>query len=1495
MEALVVGRKYDHIEIEFRSYRNRMIHSMVGSGSAAVGLTLAAWKEDEYRTMNTKNTSPRPMRHLLCISALLACASTYPQTYYVDANVATSGDGSIGAPFKTIADLNNAVVNHEIQSNTTVYLRRGGEYPGTITTASSASNVHIGPDPQSSGTDPVLFGSEVVEVGADVVFDDPLDPDDGDWEDQGGGVWKIVLDPGVIPKYLFNGGSVCTLARSPNAGTWMRNQVYHTDAAQTTLYATTAFPNAAAGSQIVIRESNFRFSVREVVGIVPEAVNPGWYTAIPTDNTVVDKIQLDAPLVSSQVTYYDWGFFLQNKLEWLDQEGEWWFNPGSGELYLKTNGSAPTDVRASIYLEGIHVQSGASQVVIEDLDLRHYYERGVRVRGGCTGVQLLGCDITDMANGYYDSSGPGQSYGHTVSGCRFERIFNVGLYSMGGYGPNSQPTLITGNTFQQIGTIAGLGGDFGYQGSVCAGLGYLAEHNTYETIGYAPVGLFGTGTFRENSLTKGLTVLNDGGGVQIDRCDGVKIQDNIITNMGDPSNLLQGAATNFYAAEPITYGIYFGDHYIVNTTVEGNTVSGCDKGIHVDHSLCSENAVIRNNTLFGNRVQLSITDFSNYRNTDMIDEEYVPLPAECSGNGNGTSDQGIGGVNYRSTYTDIYTDNILYCLGGDQRCLEFGQVYASAFAGTEGLVRFGTFDRNYYFDPFSDVPVHIGTFYGKRVTIPQTLPVWRQSTEQDQGSFTSPLHLKDYSATLLNLTDIVSDGDFTGLNVGLWDWPVCLPNQPACGSRSIVTMNGEPALRSVNCRNVEEACAYTAFTSNDPEDYLLRFTLRTAGHGTLRGTICYDNTPVTQNYVGGRSFGTGPEPRTYEIPIHLEDAPDDYTYAIFLDEEFESGARTTSDVTVDNVEVYSCTMDPDHYANEIAPNHILRYNNPLEQTMNDPQNVAATGGEVTLGPGCWSDVYGTIYSGTVPLDPWESIVLFKLSGAFDHSNGYTVNGDEVWSTDKNIRGSLVVPNGASLTIDGATIGFADSRVDNNPTTNVVVQPGGVLRLVNGALLTSVPGAACDGGMWDGVKVLGNETSVGAGLVEMNSGARIENAYVALLGSNGDPVTLNTSSGAGGRMLLDDAGFVNNVRDVVRYGEQQPVDMVVNNCRFITTRELVDPTLVPLSHVWLLSTGTTSFHGCTFGNLRDDLPSDPEERGVCGIVGLAANVNVEPLAPGEPGNRFVNLYSGVKHYSVNQTTLVVDQNLFEGCSRGVAVVGTPNVTFTRNEVHVRGTEGSSPANYGTYFYNSRSFEYEQNSFLGMDDGALKAGSVFHTIGPYNDEVYKNTYDRFNGSIGTLYSAGLIFSGVNSSADQSAGISWRCNDLSLLHENDHDVGFTDGAGATTVRNTQGTDLNQQTLAGNRYTDLNIVCTNAPDKHLYVEDGNINLFYYNHHEQVVADQYDLRPECSSPPIDPQMQFSVSPGVYYTDDPVMGSCVPNLAIPTPSVDIEDEIVWAE
>ncbi|MEZ4760448.1 MAG: hypothetical protein R2810_11775 [Flavobacteriales bacterium] len=83
------------------------------------------------------------------------------------------------------------------------------------------------------------------------------------------------------------------------------------------------------------------------------------------------------------------------------------------------------------------------------------------------------------------------------------------------------------------------------------------------------------------------------------------------------------------------HGIYFGNTTIRNTIVRRNTVKNCvSSGIHVDHTMVASGNQVKDNVLFNNGVQLSISDFSNYNGpgaAPRITCRLIPCtPAMCS-------------------------------------------------------------------------------------------------------------------------------------------------------------------------------------------------------------------------------------------------------------------------------------------------------------------------------------------------------------------------------------------------------------------------------------------------------------------------------------------------------------------------------------------------------------------------------------------------------------------------------------------------------------------------------------------------------------------------------------------------------------------------------------------------------------------------------------------------------------------------------------------------
>src|SRR5690606_32074582 len=91
-----------------------------------------------------------------------------------------------------------------------------------------------------------------------------------------------------------------------------------------------------------------------------------------------------------------------------------------------------------------------------------------------------------------------------------------------------------------------------------------------------------------------------------------------------------------------------------------------------------------------NSVHLSLSDYSN-------------CTVGGGGNGDCAGGFGVGGPNYRSTYDTEYTGNIMYSLHSGQLAMLQENAWAASYANA---VKFGTFTNNYYFNPFSDVPIH---------------------------------------------------------------------------------------------------------------------------------------------------------------------------------------------------------------------------------------------------------------------------------------------------------------------------------------------------------------------------------------------------------------------------------------------------------------------------------------------------------------------------------------------------------------------------------------------------------------------------------------------------------------------------------------------------------------------------------------------------------------------------------------------------------------------
>ncbi len=521
------------------------------------------------------------------------------------------------------------------------------------------------------------------------------------------------------------------------------------------------------------------------------------------------------------------------------------------------------------------------------------------------------------------------------------------------------------------------------------------------------------------------------------------------------------------------------------------------------------------------------------------------------------------------------------------------------------------------------------------------------------------------------------------------------------------------------------------------------------------------------------------------------------------------------------------------------------------------------------------------------LAPCEQMFAYSSEYPLDANGEHHITTDTEWTDDMNIAGSIVVDPGKTLTVNTATIGFAAST--QQLRTNIVVQPGGTLVVKNNGHLTSAP--ECTGqGMWDGVKVLGNGTTTGAGIAILESGAKFSNALTAIRcaeGSPMDPLQGNTSTG--GIVQATDATFENNFFDIAT----RPHTIVdptawgpssFTNCRFARTRALNNPHLAPGERVSLIGSANTEFIGCTFSNTST--VADPIFRGGA-IHAVNTGVRVDEDSDDNDRSQFRGFAMAVLHSAFEPTKPAhINAADFTGNLRGAFVAGTPNAIVTNNTFSV----ADEPLNdldiegaYGAYLHGCTGFEFEENTFTASGTDHPKVGAIFKNTGLEDNFFYNNTFNGFADV--SDRSVGSLVMGTNADEEGDlTGLRIKCNDYSATGINDHDVAFT--GDAVLIAESQGSiGVGTTDPAGNTFANVDQLTCNGNDaQHFYVENA-INTFTYWHHQP--QQNVELVPHCASEPIDPDGWYQNSAWQYNKPQ----SCPNDVS---GLVDIEDDATTA-
>ena len=332
-----------------------------------------------------------------------------------------------------------------------------------------------------------------------------------------------------------------------------------------------------------------------------------------------------------------WGYFINNHLNTLDREGEWYYDKTSRKVYLYTS-SAPASslIEASLVLKtdernwgainlGTDSANPVHDVIIDNFAVRGWFRSGIVSPTNLhsdenSAITIQNNTIRDMDDsginlfswvwGAADGlDGWRGGNGIAILNNRIDGANHFGIHTP------SRSTTIENNTIRDIGLIANLNesgmgcGKTGSEGTCTedgaglriytdnparSGYGFSVRYNRFENIAYNGIQMFGSSsTFAYNVFDQACIAKGDGGAINTfgSTVHDIQILNNIIRATTGNTDGTQASFRPLFG-----FGIYI-DQNSVNVISRGNTISGSTaSGILYQNS----SGLVENNILFAN-------------------------------------------------------------------------------------------------------------------------------------------------------------------------------------------------------------------------------------------------------------------------------------------------------------------------------------------------------------------------------------------------------------------------------------------------------------------------------------------------------------------------------------------------------------------------------------------------------------------------------------------------------------------------------------------------------------------------------------------------------------------------------------------------------------------------------------------------------------------------------------------------------------------------------
>ncbi len=583
---------------------------------------------------------------------LLFTTAGYGTTYYISADGNDENSGkSIKEAWKTIDKVNSLMP----VAGDSILFRRGDTWTGTIVVkASGSEDAPIFYGAYGKGNKPLITGS--VEING--------------WSKHTGNIFKTSVDFPV--EQLFVDGSRATVARFPDEGY---------------LY----IDSVAGDSQF---SSNGLDASFDYTGATWYGRTRYWFGVIREIASSSSKMLTIDSAPNGNLAKRQ-GFILMNKLEFLTQPGEWYYDKAQKTIYLWAPGNDSPDnykVTASVHSEGIVLQH-TSYIVVDNLSFTEQDKNGIRLISTNKCI-LSNNDINNSDSyGIHEENRPG-STNLTVINNNINRANGGGIWMWVRDSYIANNIINNTGVFKEIG-LKGTTAPNGGSGAEISGVNNIIEYNVIENSNYNGLFYRGAGTdIRYNYFNNSCLYKDDGGAIYTNTSgSGALIRYNIIVNsIGNPEG--------YISSRSMAEGIYI-DEMAQNVTVEHNTVLNTgDSGIKL-HNV--GNIRVRNNNVMTARYGIFC-------------DKFVGEPSEITNNlicvTSGTDDYEPRSLLVRVVKYNVHFDNNLY---------------VNPFA-SEGIIRK---DKYYSFEEWKNSTGHDtnSTFIGKPLDRNESVEMFYNATK----------------------------------------------------------------------------------------------------------------------------------------------------------------------------------------------------------------------------------------------------------------------------------------------------------------------------------------------------------------------------------------------------------------------------------------------------------------------------------------------------------------------------------------------------------------------------------------------------------------------------------------------------------------------------------------------------------------------------------------------------------------------------------------------